>query len=199
MPASLRALIGLPAESPFWPWQPEMRYHVVGEGAYPAATLIERDSLAALLFRLEHCYELDQLVPLIDAVIGWFDRYPGFAVLKSAFAMLAERLIVADGDASVPRLDNLLEARTMLAARAEEWKRQLRFAGLQEGLEIGREEGHRQGEAAILLRQLDRRFGTLPDWVRERVAAGEPPMLEEWGLRLLDAPSPDDVFRSDHR
>jgi hypothetical protein len=51
---SLKELIGLPPGSPIWPWQPEMRYHIIDEGAYAPADLAARDSLTALLFRLEH-------------------------------------------------------------------------------------------------------------------------------------------------
>jgi hypothetical protein len=44
------------------------------------------------------------------------------------------------------------------------------------------------------LRQLQRRFGSLPESVTDRVLTAQIPELEEWGLRLLDAPAIDDVF-----
>jgi hypothetical protein len=44
------------------------------------------------------------------------------------------------------------------------------------------------------LRQLERRFGALPDWARDRVLAADTDMMEEWGLRVLDAASLDEVF-----
>ncbi|MBF0435540.1 MAG: DUF4351 domain-containing protein [Magnetococcales bacterium] len=59
---------------------------------------------------------------------------------------------------------------------------------------IGMRKGHRDGEATILTRQLQRRFGTIPDWANEKLAKAEPPSLEEWSLRILDAQSLDDVF-----
>ncbi len=46
----------------------------------------------------------------------------------------------------------------------------------------------------MLLRQLARRFGALPDEAVDRVRAADIAALEEWGLRLLDAASLDDVF-----
>ncbi len=58
MPLSLRPLIGLPPESPFWPLQPELRYHLIDEGTAEPA---ERDTLAGLLFQLEQCRDLDRL------------------------------------------------------------------------------------------------------------------------------------------
>ena len=78
----------------------------------------------------------------------------------------------------------------MLASRAETWKQQW----LQEGKQKGEQEGRRKGEAAMLLRQLERRFGALPGWASDRIATADSVALEEWGLRVLDARSLDDVF-----
>jgi hypothetical protein len=58
----------------------------------------------------------------------------------------------------------------------------------------GEQQGRQSGKAALLLRQLERRFGALPDWARDRVLAADTDMTEEWGLRVLDAASLDDVF-----
>jgi hypothetical protein len=48
--------------------------------------------------------------------------------------------------------------------RAEAWKQQW----LQKGKQKDRQEGRQEGEAALLLRHLERRFGVLPGWARER-------------------------------
>jgi hypothetical protein len=47
---------------------------------------------------------------------------------------------------------------------------------------------------ALLLRQLTRRFDTLPDVWAARVASGSADDLECWGERLLDAASLDEIF-----
>jgi flagellar biosynthesis/type III secretory pathway protein FliH len=65
--------------------------------------------------------------------------------------------------------------------------------GLQQGLQQGRQEGLQQGEAVLLLRLLHRKFGELPDAVRERVAAADPDTLLTWSERILTAQSIDDV------
>jgi hypothetical protein len=86
--------------------------------------------------------------------------------------------------------EDLLEVRNMLATRAETWIRNW----LEQGLEQGRNEGRQEGEAALLLRLMERRFGTLPEWVTDRVLAADTPVLETWGLRIFDAASPGDMF-----
>ena len=70
----------------------------------------------------------------------------------------------------------------MLATRAETWKQQWL------------QEGRQEGEATLLRRLLERRFGTLPGWAQDRIAAADTAVLEDWGMRVLDAGSLDDVL-----
>jgi hypothetical protein len=46
----------------------------------------------------------------------------------------------------------------------------------------------------VLLRQLERRFGTLPSWAREQIVAADQQTLEAWSLRLLDSASLAEVL-----
>lgn len=188
-PLALHDLVGLPETSPLWPWQPAMRYQIVDEGAFGDDDLARREALVALLFRLENSPDPAQIVALVDAVLAWFRRHPGLEATRSVFAGLLGALLapLAPG-VRVP--EALLEIRNMLATRAETWKRQW----LQEGRQEGRLEGRLEGEAALLLRLLERRFGALPDWARDRIAAADTTALEQWGLRLLEAESLDDVL-----
>jgi hypothetical protein len=59
------------------------------------------------------------------------------------------------------------------------------------GIEKGIQQGARQGEAALL----ERRFGPLPRWACERIEQAERTLLEEWGLRVLEAGTLEEVFR----
>ena len=65
-----------------------------------------------------------------------------------------------------------------------------RDVGRQEGILEGRQEGRAEGEATLLLRQLTRRFGPLPESVREADAD----TLLAWGERLLDARTVEDLW-----
>jgi hypothetical protein len=188
-PLALAELVGLSGDSPLWQWQPAMRYQIVDEGAFPEDDLAGRDALLALLFRLESSPDPAQVVVLTDAVLAWFRRHPGFERVRPVFVDMLGALL-APG-VRVP--DELLEIRNMLATRAEAWEQKLQ-EGEQRAEQKGRQEGRQEGEAAILLRQLERRFGALPDWARDRIAAADTAALEDWGLRVLDAGSLDDVL-----
>jgi hypothetical protein len=54
--------------------------------------------------------------------------------------------------------------------------------------------GIKRGAAAILERQLTRRFGPLPKTVQKKLAAAELEQLNSWGDALLDARSLRQIF-----
>ncbi len=67
----------------------------------------------------------------------------------------------------------------MLAERVDQWGEKWK--------QEGRQEGRQEGEGRLLSRQLLQRFGSLPDWARERITAATPEQLEVWGERIFDA------------
>jgi hypothetical protein len=183
-PTGLADLIALPTDSPLWPWQPRVRYHVLDMGAFPDDDLAHRKSLAALLFRLEHRHEPEVLAGLIDEVIGWFRQHPGYDELKRIFTGLVKQAIEGVG-VMIALPDDLMEMRTMLATQGEAWKRQWKA------------EGEIKGQARSLLRLLEKRFGPASEAVRTRIAAADSVGLDRWLDRVLDAPTVDAVFTED--
>ncbi len=65
----------------------------------------------------------------------------------------------------------------------------VRAEGVLEGRAEGVLEGERAARIADLRRLLARRFGSVPAWALERLAAGTPAQLESWLDGILDAPS----------
>ena len=64
----------------------------------------------------------------------------------------------------------------------------------EKGLREGEEKGREQGEAAILLRMLRRKFGTIPAASEDRINSAAPDQLERWSDRLFTATDVDDVL-----
>ena len=58
---------------------------------------------------------------------------------------------------------------------------------------LGRE--YKKGELAVLRRQLEKRFGPLPEWAGARLSNSSPAELEEFGLRVLDAPNLEELLK----
>lgn len=69
-----------------------------------------------------------------------------------------------------------------------------RESALKEGIERGLEKGLEKGKRDLLIEQLERRFGPLPEATVKRVQAlTSPEELSRLAARLLDAPSLDDL------
>ncbi|MBF0125534.1 MAG: Rpn family recombination-promoting nuclease/putative transposase, partial [Magnetococcales bacterium] len=179
MPIRLRELIGLPDDSPLWPFQPDGQFFLIDEGRYKKDDLDQRDSLSALVFKIEQCQDPEDLPALIDEVVAWFDRYPEFEELKTVLAHMFQNAIAAmtgdkvdDAKASL----GLLEAKSMLQTNMERWRNEKQREWSRDG-EI---KGERQGGANFLLRLLRRRFPTLPSWVEQKVLDANLDALAEW-------------------
>ena len=65
----------------------------------------------------------------------------------------------------------------------------------QKGRQEGLREGLQAGELAVLRRQIEKRFGALPGWAREKLAALTTSELEELSERVLDAQSVDELLK----
>ena len=65
---------------------------------------------------------------------------------------------------------------------------------LAERIETWFEEATREGEARLLAKQLERRFGPLPQAVTDRLVAATEAQLNAWGEAVLSAPSLDAIF-----
>ncbi|MBF0185842.1 MAG: Rpn family recombination-promoting nuclease/putative transposase [Magnetococcales bacterium] len=73
-----------------------------------------------------------------------------------------------------------------------------KLEGREEGREEGRKEGEQSGEkrgkAEMLTRLLQHRFGDLPPWASQKIADADLATLENWSLRILDAPTLESVL-----
>jgi len=66
--------------------------------------------------------------------------------------------------------------------------------GIAKGIAKGRVEGRVEGVSRLLRRQLERRFGVLPEWASEQLTRASEQQLETWGEALLTAPTLEAVF-----
>jgi flagellar biosynthesis/type III secretory pathway protein FliH len=92
-----------------------------------------------------------------------------------------EVLLAATRNEEVAMMETTWADRLRQEARQEAWE-----SALEEGLQKGREEGKRD----LLLEQIERRFGPLPEATVLRVRAlTSPEELSRLAARVLDAPS----------
>jgi predicted transposase YdaD len=188
-------------------YAPQMRYLLLDEGAYADAELAPLGNLAAALFRLEHSSSPETVRAVVECLIGWL-RDDGQRELRRSFTLWLNRVFLARRlpGVDIPEMAELEEVRNMLAEKVQEWTEQWKQQGLQEGREQGLEEGLkeglkeglqkgiRDGEATLLLRQLEMKFGRLDARTIERVRAASSEVLLDWGGRLIDAQRLEDVL-----
>ncbi|MCP4110982.1 MAG: hypothetical protein GY749_36575 [Desulfobacteraceae bacterium] len=55
--------------------------------------------------------------------------------------------------------------------------------------------GLKRGETKMLLRQMEARFGIIPQWAKEKIEDADILAIEEWGIRVLSANSPEEVLK----
>ncbi|MDO8607294.1 MAG: hypothetical protein Q7R40_12220, partial [Phaeospirillum sp.] len=134
-------------------------------------------------------HEPEELAGLIDDVVAWFRRHPGYDELKKLFTELV-RQAIEGYEASVIVPGDMMEMRSMLANLGETWKKRWKAEGVAEG----RVEGEARGEAKALIRLVEKRFGPLPGDLQARVLAADAVSVETWLDRLIDAPSLDVLF-----
>jgi len=67
--------------------------------------------------------------------------------------------------------------------------------GLEKGLEEGLEKGLEKGERAVLCRLIEKRFGALPGWASQKLAALSASDLESLSERFLDVNSLEELLK----
>jgi hypothetical protein len=186
-------LIALSPDAALWPWQPQVRYHLLDMGAFPKKQLARRAGLVALLFRLEQRHSLEELRELLDEVIGWFRQHEGYERLKGLFAELVREVFAGRG-VRLSGSEGLSEMKTRISvdwdAGRETWVAKGKAEGKAEGIAVGKA----QGKAEALVCLLAERFGAVaPSW-QKRIRGAKLATLERWFKRAIVASDLRSVF-----
>ncbi len=176
-------------------YRPHMRYLLVEERGFSEAELAPMQNLVAALFRLENSRGPEDIVQVLELLIEWL-QVPEQAELARALGVWLRRSLLASRmpDIDIPEIENLQEARTMLAERVKDWKKQWQDESRKEGEKIGQKKGRKKGESTILLKLLNHKFGTIDARTRRRIADASSKQLLNWAERVLTADKIEDVF-----
>ncbi|MGZ8216959.1 Rpn family recombination-promoting nuclease/putative transposase [Methylomagnum sp.] len=173
-------------------YRPRLRYLLLDEGRYSTSELEPLRNVAAALFRLESSRAPEDVERVLTALIDWL-KAPEQDSLRRAFTVWLKRVFLPGRlpGVEITNFHDLQEVQSMLAERVVEWTRDWKQQGLEEGRLEGRQEGRQEGEAALLLRQMEFRFGALDEDVRRRVLAADAETLLRWGERIFTAATPE--------
>ena len=95
--------------------------------------------------------------------------------------------------AALPDLTRTAMETSLRRTRPERWE-VLMGTMAETWIEEGRAEGLTQGQARVLLRQMELRFGEVPETVRSRVVRASMDELDAWGDALVEAVTLDEVM-----
>lgn len=156
-------------------YRPQMRYCLLDAMRMADSELESLRNVAAALFRLEKSRGPEDIQRVVVALVEWLQG-PEFAELRRSFAsyLLKNLLPARMPGVEIPEIAELEEVKSMLAERVTDWTQQWKQEGLEEGLQKGRQEGQEDAleqARGVLLQDLERRFGPLPEEIRRRIEA----------------------------
>jgi flagellar biosynthesis/type III secretory pathway protein FliH len=67
--------------------------------------------------------------------------------------------------------------------------------GIEKGIQQGRQEGRQEGVVSLLLRLMERCFGSVDAALRHRLQTADAVTLLKWGDRLVNANSAEEALR----
>ncbi len=162
---------------------PSFSYHLVDlsertDAEIKGAVLTRLAQLALRwVFSHQPVERLRELLALIDRID---DRETAVDILES----LLRYYVQGTGAVDEPEVRELLQQTStgepIMQTFIDRYLEQGREQGLEQGIDLGR----KQGEAAMLLRLIERRFGRPSDVVRSRIQAADAETLLDWSERL---------------
>src|ERR1700678_2224196 len=144
------------------------------------------DNVIAILARLrDHKEAVRKIVGKIAALAA-AEREAAFSQLLILAGLRRLEETVATEIQKMPVYIDLLENKVLGPA----FRR-----GLEEGELKGKLEGELEGELKILRRQIEKRFGPIPKWATERLAARSAAELEVLSVRILEGANIEALLR----
>ncbi len=153
---------------------------LLDEGRYSDSELAPLRNLVAALFRMENSRSPEAVSQVLENLIAWLTM-PEQASVRRAFTVWLKRVFLPGRipGVEIAEVHDIQEVKTMLAERVKEWTREWERQGM--------EKGRQEGAAAVLVRQVERKFGAVDEDVRKRIAVAKLQDLQTWTDNILTA------------
>jgi predicted transposase YdaD len=177
------------------PWLPDFRFHLIDLAALPFDQLRENiiaNGLLAIMKAIEAPDTAQVLDPVLDIL--------SLALAPENDSQLLGRFLsyLFHYSHNLDKPQFLMKIKTFTQPDMKTKGLSLAQQFIAEGAEKGRQEGRQEGRhttlVATLERLLTRRFGAVPDPIRQRLHAAPIPELEDLLDQVLDAPPLQDLF-----
>ena len=177
-------------------YQPKLGYLLLEANQPGQPRSSEQHNLVEALFSLEQSREPADIERILAKLIDWLALAEQRELRRSFTVWIKEVLLPTRvPGVNFEQLSDIKEVQSMLAERVKEWTETWKEQGLAQGLEQGLEQGRREGEALLLLRLIERRFGVEAQKAYEaKVQAADAETLILWFERGLDVGTVEEIF-----
>jgi len=194
-PSDFHALVR-PLPAVLQPYVPQFRYALHDLSARTNAE-IKGDVLTRLvqlamrwIFSQEPLEHLERLIALIALIDQIADRDTALEILESLLRYYVQGTQRVAEDDARQLLEQTSPGDPIMQTFIDRYIEQ----GIEQGMEQGMELGKRQGEAEVLLRQMERKFGPADVKLRQQIQEADAEQLLEWSERIFTAETPEAVF-----
>ena len=176
----------------------QFSYQLIDIRTFPADALLESDSLADnLLAILCHANNTHTVIAQILEKIAQLPRHDREDALTKLFILSGlrnfEPLILQELNSMSTSFD--IRDNSFLFGIFQQGHLEGIQQGIQQGHQQGVQQGVQQGEATILQRQLERKFGVLPQSAIDKINSADAATLELWAVRIFDVNSLEELFQ----
>ncbi len=134
------------------PYQPNIAYYLLDEGAYSESELNSVHNAVAAVFSLENATNYETAVNAIDRMAQAIQALPNKQRIDKAISYWIKRHLQRNlPEVIIPQTEQLLEDTSMLATNMQKWYHNAQAQGKQEG----KQEGERSKAMQIALNLLD--------------------------------------------
>jgi hypothetical protein len=186
-----KELRGIIAPGPPGVDQQNLRYHVLDESRVPADRLRQLGgNLTAALIRLERSDTPQELGKEVGSLNDWLTPESDLCRAFGAYLRVKLRREGFEGMEIPDEITNFGDFGNMLAENMLSWAEKK----VREGVREGKKKGRTAGEAAMLLRLAEGRFGPLDNGTRSRIETANEETLLRCADRILTARRLPDIF-----
>ncbi len=174
------------------PFQARQRYALIDQQRLDPAALASKQSVLALLFRLELSEAPDVLLTILPMLGAWL-REDAQAPLRRSVAAWVEQILSRQfNDATVAAALEAQGDEQMGVRKFETWYEYVLDQGRQQGMQLGIEQERElavQTLRSALTRVLEKRFGSISPALVQRFEQATAEQLSDWLMQALDTPS----------
>jgi len=174
------------------PYQPQLTYYLLDEGAYSDHQLAEVKNAVSAIFSFENAGTIETAKIAIRRMVTAVNQLPDKQRLDRIISIWVKRHLQRKLPQSIiPETEHLLEDSSMLERNIERWYEQAHSQGMQQGMQ--------QGQSVLLAQMLAAKFANANqnEYIAKLHNASEADLIR-YSLQLLSAQTIEEVFNNSH-